>query len=325
MTDLLRDWRVTILVVAAFCTTARGVSAAEPPDRGIQIHRDETSVTVSAGGKRLLVYRFGNVPMKPYAGEFSTPAGVQVLRDAPADHKHHHGLMLALAIDGVDFWSENANCGRQLHRGLKEVKSSAAGAQFTETLDWMAPGADRPLATERRSIRLNMSAGVPASLLTWESRLAPASGRESITLGGSHYFGLGMRFVASMDKAGHFFNPDGKAGEAVRGRERLTPAGWMAYTASVEGKPVTVAMLDAPTNPRHPARFFTMPAPFAYLSATLNLWKEPLEVPATRPLVLRYGVALCDGLVPAAELEKLYRRWAAGLHRGQTGKGGPRG
>ena len=47
--------------------------------------------------------------MKPYADQLFSPAGVQVLRDSPLDHKHHHGLMYALAVDGVNFWEEFAS------------------------------------------------------------------------------------------------------------------------------------------------------------------------------------------------------------------------
>ena len=44
---------------------------------------------------------------------------------------------------------------------------------------------------------------------------------------------------------------------------------------------------------------FRMLDPFAYLSATLNLYKEPLEIVAGKPLELAYGVALWDGEIPA--------------------------
>ena len=86
-----------------------------------------------------------------------------------------------------------------------------------------------------------------------------------MTLSGSHYFGLGMRFVRSMD-GGEFFNADGKEGTIFRGEERLVRSNWCAYTAAIDGKPVTVAMLGHPDNPRHPTTWFTMAKPFAYLS-----------------------------------------------------------
>ncbi|HUU93592.1 MAG TPA: DUF6807 family protein, partial [Phycisphaerae bacterium] len=66
-----------------------------------------------------------------------------------------------------------------------------------------------------------------------------------------------------------------------------------------------------PENPRHPATWFTMTAPFAYLSATLNLHREPMTLQAGQTLGLTYGVALWDGKTSADEIEKTYRRWLA--------------
>jgi hypothetical protein len=68
-------------------------------------------------------------------------------------------------------------------------------------------------------------------------------------------------------------------------------------------------MFDHPKNPRAPAGMFTMEGHFAYLSATPNVWKEPMELSEGQALALRYGVALWDGEVDADGVEKLYRDW----------------
>jgi len=83
---------------------------------------------------------------------------------------------------------------------------------------------------------------------------------------------------------------------------------WGAYTGPADGKTVTVALFDHPENPR-PAWFFTMTTPFAYISATINLAKEPLPLAAGRPLRLRYGAALWDGTPDRAAVERMHRRW----------------
>jgi len=49
--------------------------------------------------------------------------------------------------------------------------------------------------------------------------------------------------------------------------------------------------------------------PFAYLSTTMNGWTEPIILKAGKPVDLRYGVALWDGEVDPATVEKLYQRW----------------
>ena len=271
-------------------------------------------MTIQRGAEPLLKYRHGNVPYKPYVDWFCSPTGRNVLLDAPPDHAHHHALMFALAVEGVDFWAEfpDQSPGIQRQRQLDvqpgPPAAEPARATLRQLLDWGTK--DGPtLMTEERIITVFDPETFAASLLTWQSTLAPAGDRTAVTLSGSHYFGLGMRFVRSMDGVGTFFNPLDAPGELVRGEERLVRAAWCAFRAPVAEGPVTVAVFDHPDNVRHPATFFTMPAPFAYLSATLNVWKEPLKLSADKPLRLRYGVAIWDGEVPPARVEQLYRRW----------------
>jgi hypothetical protein len=171
--------------------------------------------------------------------------------------------------------------------------SWAAGLE--NQLVWVGPEGGAALAREDRRIAVHRHDGLGVTLLTWRTKLEPAEGKPSIKLAGSHYFGLGMRFVQSMDGADDFFTPAGKAtGETVRGNERLVRGKWCAYAAEVDGKPVTVAMFDYPENVR-PAWWFIMAKQFAYMSATLNLHREPLVVEAGKPLTLIYGVAVWDG------------------------------
>jgi len=281
------------------CLAAGLLSAATA--HAFETAQDATNLTFNAGGRPVLVYRHAGYPFKPYGAQLCSPAGVAVLRDSPFDHKHHHGLMFALEADGVNFWEEIAPSGRQLQCALEPRADG-----LTQQLDWQAPASNLVLR-ETRTLRLQPGLGV--TLLTWRTKLETPSGRDVVTLTGHHYFGLGARFVTSMDKGGVFINASGQTGETVRGDERLVPAKWSAYSAAVGEKPVTVAIFDHPSNPRHPNRMFTMLTPFAYLAATLNLWKEPYLLKAGQPLSLCYGVAVWDGKVDAAGIEKIYQFW----------------
>lgn len=265
--------------------------------------RADTVTLADARGQPLLEYQSAANPLKPYVAQLRTPGGVAVLRDSPADHLHHHALMFALSVEGVTFWEERADAGRQVPRKLKRERD-----RLSQVLEWTTPDG-KVVLREERSLRLHETPARAATLLTWRSRLQAPANRSSVTLTGSHYYGLGARFVAAMDKGGVFANSAGAAGDVVRGTERLTNAAWCAYTAEVEGKPVTFALFDHPANLRHPSRMFTMAAKFAYLAATLNLWKEPYTLEAARPLDLRYGVALWDGRIDAAAIDALYRQW----------------
>jgi Methane oxygenase PmoA len=267
--------------------------------------RADTVTLADTRGQPRLEYQAAANPLKPYVAQLRTPGGVPVLRDSPADHVHHHALMFALSVEGVTFWEEKADAGRQVPRELKRERD-----RLSQVLDWTTPDG-KVVLREERSLRLHETPARAATLLTWRSRLRAPAGRASVTLTGSHYYGLGARFVVGMDQGGVFANSAGAAGDVVRGTERLTYAAWCAYTAEVEGKPVTFALFDHPANLRHPSRMFTMAAKFAYLAATLNLWKEPYTLEAANPLDLRYGVAVWDGKIEPAAIEALYQRWRA--------------
>jgi hypothetical protein len=313
--------KVTILL-AAFGLLAATLINQSLAENTIDITTDENVLSIHADQSSLLLYRYNNVPFKPYIQQLFSPSGVNILRDAPHDHLHHHALMFAVKVDGVNFWEETPTAGKQLHKSFTNVTSKVKTdtendkhnevhqAAFTELIDWNN-SSGQFLLKEKRTVEVYRTTGINATLLTWKSELELPEGVESVTLKGAHYHGLGMRFLTSMDTGGQFINADNKTGTVFRGQERLLRSTWCAYTANADGKPVTVAMFDHPNNTRHPATWFTMTEPFAYLSATMNLHVEPLKVVTGKPLVLKYAVVLWDGKVESDRINKLYKSWSA--------------
>ena len=286
-----------------------GAATAAVGESPVRVTVDANSVWIHAGDAALLQYRYDHVPFKPYVKKLFTPGGLNLLLDAPHDHLHHHALMFAIAAEGVNFWEETATAGRQGHGGFLDVVIAEHGgvptAGFAERVHWTHPQG-RGVLTERRTIEACRVEKLAATVVTWESRLTPSEGGKPMTLTGSHYFGLGMRFVRSMDAVGEFSNADHDPGVIFRGEERLVRSNWCAYTVNAPGAEVTVAMFGHPGNRRHPTTWFTMAKPFAYLSATLNLHAEPLTVAAGEPLVLRYAVAVWDGRVEDDRIAQTY-------------------
>lgn len=304
-----RRFAVTLTLFAFSAITACAVTAtAQSGTSPLQIVKEPNALVFDWGDHPMLSYRFNEVPFKPYAQTFYTPSGINILRDAPHDHLHHHALMYAIGVNGVSFWAETPGCGTQEHLDFAETGvatiADMSWAGFVEQLQWRF--ADKSAAlTERRTLRTTRNEALNASLVLWDSELSVPAGGTSVKLTGDHYYGLGMRFLESMDKGGEFITATGKFGDVVRGDERLSPADWCAYTAEADGKPVTVAMFDCPANPRYPALWFTMQTPFAYLSATRNLWKEPMELNAGSKLTFRHAIALWDGKIPTDTIEKM--------------------
>ncbi len=299
---------VALLLIAVIAVPA--MSFADGP---VRIAIQENSLSIDEGSSALLRYAYRDVPYKPCVQELFTPDGINILRDSPADHEHHHALMYAVSVDGLNFWEERREPGRQKHIRFSNVaidtKSQTPHGGFTEELDWINPETEELLLEESRTIQVCRPEDDESTLLSWQSEFSVPEGKKSATLSGSHYFGLGMRFVQSMDEGAGFRNSSGEAGEVVRGDERLTRAEWCAITGQADEKAVTIAMFCHPDNLRHPTHWFTMAKPFAYLSATMNLHREPLKINADEPLVLRYGVAVWDGQVENDRIGRLYRRW----------------
>lgn len=314
--------RKATIVLTAVCLMTMAVLNQASAENTIDITTDENVLSVQADHSPLLLYRYNNVPFKPYIQQLFSPSGVNILRDAPFDHLHHHALMYAVKVDGVNFWEETPTAGKQIHKSFTNITSKVKTdtendkhhqvhhAAFTELIDWNN-SSGQLLLKEKRTVEVQQATDLNATLLIWKSEFELPEAAESATLTGAHYHGLGMRFLISMDKGGLFINPDNKTGTVFRGQERLLRSTWCAYTANADGKPVTVAMFDHPQNPRHPATWFTMTEPFAYLSATLNLHVEPLKVDLGKTLVLRYAVAVWDGIVDDDRINKLYQHWTA--------------
>jgi len=308
--------RLLVAVFVAF-VCVQAVQGQQP----LQLTMDANNVWVRAGESPILHYRYGAVPFKPYLKELYTPRGLNVLLDAPPDHLHHHGLMFALAVDGVNFWEETPTAGHQVHRLFtttqvttgREAPSRVPAGAFIGLLDWTGPSGIGVSEVRQVAVCQRHTPGVDslATALEWRSDLSVPRGRQEVTLSGSHYFGLGLRFPRSMDGKGEFLNADGKEGTIFRGEERLVRSNWCAYRATADGKPVTVAMFGHPRNPRDPTTWFTMAKPFAYMSATLGLHNEPLKFSWGRPLVLQYCVAVWDEHLRPTQLDAFYKEWAA--------------
>ena len=300
---------LVVLFMAGVLIPAKAFTADNP----MRAVLDGDAISIQQGRDVVLRYPYRDVPFKPYIQRLLTPNGINVLRDAPHDHLHHHALMYAIAVDGVNFWEEQQEPGRQLHRSFSDMtvgeRNNIPYAGFTEQLDWINPPTSEVMLKESRTIEACELNTVGATFTTWQSTFSVPAGKELATLSGSHYFGLGMRFLTSMDTGGRFRNSAGDLGEVVRGDERLARARWCAFSAKADGKPVTIVMFGHPDNVRNPTWWFTMTKPFAYLSATLNLYREPLKITSRQPLVLRYAVAVWDGQVNDDRIERVYDQW----------------
>lgn len=313
---------LSCLVIFALSPYIAAAYAADDSGRSndsrssINVEQNAETLLMKVGGRPALEYLFGGVEFKPCVSRWHAPAGVNILRNSPYDHLHHHAMMFAAAVDGVNFWEERPRetAGREIGRAPQDVFTKTAdgnaAAGFSQSLDWTSPDG-KILLLEKRSVELLMPKDSKVSLLSWTSTLSLLPGKQTAELSGSEYFGFGMRFVEAMDKGGRIIVADGAKSRSVLGHAWIAPARWVAYTAAAGGQKVTVAVFDHPQNPRFPGGIFYMSEPFAYISATIGLKDRPYQIQADKPLVLKYGAALWDGEKSHEEIGAMYKKWIA--------------
>lgn len=302
----------TSLHLAALISLVAGVCTAQSPLR-LEAGVATNAWVVLHKGQPLLRYVFNPRQFKPYVAEFSAPGGRNVLRDSPSDHLHHHGLMYAIKVNGLNFWEEVS--GNGVERVVETTATESGGtATLRQVIHWVAPQdaflADTTpaaLLIEHRTLVLTVDATTHEAALEWKAEFEVGKKTNEVTLTGATYHGLGMRFLQQLDAlANHSYagcKPD------LVNRQEVSPAKWAAVSFAAPDKPATIALVPHPANVRGDGAFFSMLTPFAYLSATQGLDQDPLVYRSGDKFTLRYLVLLYPEVKSTEALEARARRW----------------
>ena len=133
-------------------------------------------------------------------------------------------------------------------------------------------------------------------------------------------FGLRLSDEFRQDRGARLINSEGlSTTEQIWGK----PAKWTEYSASVAGRPVSVAVLDHPSNLRHPTRWhargYSLNAanPFALRDFTREKKNDGSYVlPEGQQLHLRYLVVIHEGGSAPQLLEERFTSFASSRDTG---------
>jgi len=306
---------LALLLVLA-CSSA----AAEPPI-SIDSKVDVGQLVVNCKGRKLLVYAFATNQFKPYVRELYTLRGENVLRDSPPDHQHHHGLMYAVYVNGINFWEERDAPGIEkhvelpLHTARIDADGTPVGS-FTEIIHWLAPTnktASDTLAAalliEQRTLTVTVDEKNQEVALLWVSAFQVGPNAGKVTIHGPNYDGLGLRLPESFNHVAKFQN---SADQPYTGQnsQNVIAARWTSVTGVMDGRDVMLVLCGRPDNARGDGFFFSMLDPFAYLSATQGVDKKPLEYSAGDKFNLSYLLTVHSENKPPEFVRQRYERWA---------------
>jgi hypothetical protein len=294
-------------------------AAAVSPLLSIAANEQQGELEVRFRDRKLLVYAFATNQFKPYVRELYTLRGENVLRDAPPDHLHHHGMMYAVWLNGINFWEENSAAGVEKHAPpfinlVPTYEKDLPTAYFVEVICWLAPTnratADyraAALVFERRKLTVTVDEENEEVALRWDSEFGPVRGK--MTVAGPNYVGLGLRLPEAFNHVAKFQN---SANEPYFGQnsQNVIPARWTSVSGAMDGHEVMLVMFGRPDNARGDASFFTMLDPFAYLSATQGLDNKPLQYSFGDNFKLSYLLTVYTEYKSPQFINRRYERWA---------------
>lgn len=307
----------------ASAATGRREPALEKPSRdaiSIDLNSEQGLLEMRFKNGKLLTYAFAARQFKPYVRELFSLSGENILRDAPADHLHHHGLMYAIRVNGVNFWEETGQPGHE--RSVKflshEAGTSPAGlpqARFSQLIHWikdrdkaLAETRSVALLVEQRTITVTVDEAQQEVALEWRGDFTVGPGASKVSLTGSEYNGLGLRLPQTFDHAARHEN-SGRLPYAGPGQRDVIAANWSSVTGSAGGRDMTIALLARPTETRGTTKFFTMLDPFAYLAVTQGLDKAPLDYSGRDTFSVRYLLVVYSTSRTPEFVQQRLQRW----------------
>jgi hypothetical protein len=314
------------LAAAALLTTAPFTRAASSGGK-VKLEQREQAVHVAIDGQPFTVYHFDvkDDPkfVRPYLYPVLAADGTPLTADQviekqfnpKADHPHHRSFYVAHGdVDGADHWSlapkDKTRPPHQRHVGFDKVE----GDTLVQRLEWESIDRGPALLKETRTLRFltfdDGSRGVDLTVA-----LTPA-GDKPVTFKDTKEAGLcSVRLPKAVSDKPTLTNAAGQTGEkATWGK----PAAWCDISGQINAKPYGVAVLDHPSNPRHPTRWHVRE--YGLLSANpfgLHDYDKSnppgtgnLELKPGTITTFRYRVVFHAGDAKAAKLDEKFGAFA---------------
>ena len=246
----------------------------------------------------------------------NTLAGERVSDLAPPDHRDHRGLFFAwhnvefrkgTDVMKGDFWGWGRFAPVEerviVNKNLQLVRSDASGAELSVTNDWTI--AQQVVMHEAATIGVSEERGARVLDLTYRF-----TSDYDVTVNQMAF--TGVCFRCRKDGPYVFFDPNGEVklpdSTATNPASDWPAQPWYAHQVTLpDGKVLSSGLIDHPSNPRslwHGARGVSFLNPC--ISAV-----QPVQIPAGKPLTLRYRAVAFDGTFPVGLLDQLSTAWRA--------------
>ncbi len=275
-------------------------------------------VDILIDGQKLTALEYGETWDKPFLYPLRTPSGVTLSRGWPVaeragdskDHVWHRGLFFGHGdINGVDFWRELG----ATKTGRVVVRKAAVWRKSTLTVegDLMPPQGAR-LGSVREAYRFARVGD--AYEIDARMTFAADAGLD-LKLGDTEEAAFGVRLAEEFreDRGAKLLNSSGLIGTKQIWGKR---AEWVDYSTTRDQRKVGIAILDHPSNPRHPtywhARGYGLNSAnaFGVRDFTGDKTKDgSMTITAGQSVTFRYLLILHDGDADDARIAQRFSTW----------------
>ncbi len=345
-----RHWLCSALWLTILCSAR--APAQQPAALQVDVvpHEDLRRVDITVGGKPFTSYIYPTTLKKPTLYPVRSASGTVLTRGWPleprpgerVDHPHQVGLWFTHEnVNGLDFWNNSdaipearaLAMGTILHRAVRRAESGPGEGVLEVTAEWVdAHGA----ALLREDTRFVFRASADMRAIDRVTTLT-ALGR-AVTFTDAKDGLLGMRVARALEQpsttaevytdasghatavpvldnagvTGHYRNSEGLEGDAAWG----TRGRWCTLSGVDEGAPVTIAILDHPTNVGFPtywhARGYGLFAANPLGRKVFTNGKEQLNLrlESGEAKTFRYRVLILSGPTTPEQIETYYRDFA---------------
>jgi hypothetical protein len=337
-------------LVAAVSVVPMLMTAAAQGPR-VEVRSDEAArrIDITVDGKPFTSYIYPVILKKPVLWPIRSAGGAVITRGFPLeprpneriDHPHHIGLWFNHGnVNGFDFWNNSAaippdraaRMGTIVHRQIGQIQSGTGKGELSVEMDWIG-GDDAPLLREQTTFVFRASGDIwsidrVTTLTALAKQVVFRDNKEGV---------LGLRVARALEHpaskpeiftdasgkptavpvvdntgvTGMYVSSEGLTGDAVWG----TRGRWTLIRAKVDGEPVTVAILDHPSNPGFPtywhARGYGLFAANMLGAREFSAGKEVVDftLGPRRSTTFRHRVLVRSGKMQPATVESEYQEF----------------
>ena len=271
-------------------------------------------------GKPFATFHRGSAAAKPYLSPLRSASGKIVTRRFPMeevagesrDHLHHRGLWFSYDdVNGIKFWENDPSYTKGKMGRIVVETTKSKDSTLTAVMEWRDPDG-KVLLLENRDMVFNSDPNI--RMIDFNITLTAPT--EDVTFGDTKEGAFAIRLADNFtEKKGmKMVDADGRMKMANIWGKR---SNWVDYTADVDGEQIGVAILDHPSNPRHPtywhARDYGLFAlnPFGQKAFDPAQEESALKLAKGQKLTYKWRVVIHPGDAETGHVADLYKSYAA--------------